>query len=515
MHDLDPDMDLTDPNPTTPLPSTPRLIGRFRVDRLLGRGGMGEVHKAYDSTNKRDVAIKILDTRGYEDHDTLKRFEREAMAALVLDHPNIGRFYGTERDNEDRPIIVMEFIEGEGLDMLLQNTPDLSFSQRLDFVIQAAKGLEYAYRRSIIHRDVKPGNLLVDSSGRLKIIDFGLAKSLWDNSNLTGTGLVVGTPRYISPEQGMGRSVDHRSDIYSLGATFYEMVTGKTPFDGDTPLAIMMKHINAPLTPPYLVNPRVPNDMSDIIMKMMAKDPGHRYQDYEPLVRDLESAKIHRMAKERRTPGNASGLQTVVLPENLADYTDEYKAATSYLTEGLIDVEVPVAEEERTSPAKFILLSIAGMVVLGCALMLLLKPGASDSDGEVSSSLGKKIGALFAKNRGKAPETPTVTDIARRDEEFIRTTRARMDAVVSKLLTLGRHRDFSTVAALRTEGLFTEEQTTDAWGNDFYISDGSGGGVLVAPGRDGADNTADDFRMWLDGSQQTIPEPLHPPEPAK
>jgi len=318
MNFLDPDMDSADGTGMAPL-AEQREIGRFKIDYILGRGGMGEVYKAFDPQSNRSVAIKILDTRGYEDADTLKRFEREAQAALVLDHPNIARFYGLEHDAQGRPIIVMEYINGRGLDQLLDLEPDMLFSTRVDYIIQTARGLENAYRRSIIHRDIKPGNLLIDGSGMLKIIDFGLAKSMWDNSNLTSSGLVVGTPRYISPEQGMGRNVDHRSDIYSLGATFYELVTGRTPFEGDTPLAIMMKHINSPLVPPYMINPKVPGDVSEIITKMMQKEPNQRYQDYEPLIRDLESAKIHRLAKERRSHGELSGMNTVVMPEESSD----------------------------------------------------------------------------------------------------------------------------------------------------------------------------------------------------
>ena len=287
MNHLDPDMDL--PVTGTP-PDDRRRIGRFIIEYMIGRGGMGEVYKAWDPENNRCVALKILDVKGYEDPDTLKRFQRESQAALVLDHPNIARFYGAEKDEQGHPIIAMDYIDGTGLDVVLDERPDIPFSQLVDYVVQTARGLENAYRRSIIHRDIKPGNLLIDKDGNVKIIDFGLAKSMWDNSALTGSGLVVGTPRYISPEQGMGRNVDHRSDIYSLGATFYELVTRRTPFEGDTPLAIMMKHISSPLVPPYMVNPQVPADISEIIMKMMAKDPNHRYQDYEPLIRDLESA---------------------------------------------------------------------------------------------------------------------------------------------------------------------------------------------------------------------------------
>ncbi len=504
MNHLDPDMDLGE-SPGY-VGGNHRYIGRFRIECSLGRGGMGEVFKAFDPEKMRMVAVKVLDAQGYDDPDTLKRFEREAQAALALDHSNIARFYGTDRDENGKPVIVMEYISGRGLDALLDQEPDLPFSKRVDFVIQAARGLENAYRRSIIHRDIKPGNLLVDGEDHVKIIDFGLAKSMWDNSNLTGTGLVVGTPRYISPEQGMGRNVDHRSDIYSLGATFYELMTGQTPFDGDTPLSIMMKHINTPLMPPYMLNPKVPADISEIIVKMMAKDPGHRYQDYEPLIRDLESAKIHRLSKERRAPGEISAMNTVMLPENMT--VDEQRAAaSSYLTEGLVNVDVRDDSEPPPSRARLVLLSLAGAAVVVFALLFLLRP-TQNGDSE-TSTLGQGIAGLLSKAKTKVGIDPTAKELAAKDRENVDATRSRMDAVVSRILQMpGSANNAPTVGELRSRNVLTREETQDAWGNDFFITDSTGKATLVAPGRDGLENTADDFRLSLDGSEQQIPEPL-------
>lgn len=517
MNHLDPDMDLPPDDNSgdgtfagmRAFDDERRRIGRFVIDFLVGRGGMGEVYKAFDPDNDRVVALKVLDVKGYDDPDTLKRFQREADSALALDHANVARVFGTDKDDEGRPIIAMEYIEGRGLDRIMEDEPDLPFSQLLDYIIQTARGLDSAYRRSIIHRDIKPENLIVTMENQIKIIDFGLAKNMWDNSNITSSGLVVGTPRYISPEQGMGRNVDHRSDIYSLGATLYELTTGKSPFDGDTPLSIMMKHINSPLMPPYMVNPRVPADISDIITRMMAKDPSERYQDYESLIRDLESAKIHRLSKERRAPGHNSGLQTVVLPEPGSDEEFARGGTGSYLTEGLVNVELPEEEAQPASRAKLVLLSLAGLAVLAFSAVFIMKPVQTDS-GE-GSSLGQNIAAFFIKARSSIESPPTQEQLIAQDRERIDLTRSRMDAVVSRLLQLraeSNRSEIPTIGTLRNDGVFTAEQTRDAWGNDFYITDSSGGGTLVAPGRDGHDRTDDDFRLSLDGSEQIIPKPI-------
>ena len=219
---------------------------------------MGEVLKALDTRSGRTVALKLIDAGAAADAETLRRFEREARAAAHLDHPNIAHMFGMEFDDQKHPFIVMEYIEGESLEKILTSPVNPPFSVLCDYVIQAARGLEAAHRKSIIHRDVKPGNLLVDHAGTVKIIDFGLAKSMFDRTALTTTGMVVGTPRYIAPEQALGRAVDHRADIYSLGATFYELATHQSPFEGDSAMSIMMKHVSTPLVPPYMVNPKVP-----------------------------------------------------------------------------------------------------------------------------------------------------------------------------------------------------------------------------------------------------------------
>jgi serine/threonine protein kinase len=510
-------MDNLSPRHSYEAPPEPRAaIGRYNIERQLGRGGMGEVLKGFDPVSLKHVAIKILDAEAYRDDEILRRFEREAQSALTLDHPNVARFFGMEYDEENRPFLVMEFIDGHPLDKWMKNNLDAPFSRIVDFAIQAARGLENAYHRSIIHRDIKPSNLIITPELNLKIIDFGLAKSLWDTSTITSTGMVVGTPRYISPEQGMGRSVDHRSDIYSLGATLYELLTRQPPYDGDTPLAIMMKHINTPLVPPYLVNPKIPGDVNEIVLKMMAKDPKERYQDYEPLIRDMESAKIHRLSKERRSAemehfaGNAATVMVDGSNNNDGATTPASRPA-SYLSEGLVNVSYTGPEEQPRSRASMVILSVAGLILVVLALAALFVP--RNHEGEKSSNpISRKFASWMKKDKGTdKPAGTSPEERAREDADKIRQTQSRMEAVVSKVLqgqAVAPEKQV-TIRELRNSGGMSDEDTMDAWGHDLTIvHSGDGAGVLVSSGRDGEENTDDDVRYPLDGTGKTVPKAL-------
>lgn len=488
-----------------------KTIGRFTVKHTLGRGGMGQVLLAWDDEAKRLVAIKILNAEACEDPEMRQRFEREASAAMALNHTNIGRFHGTEVDQYGNPIIVMEYIEGISLESILKDNIELPFSVITDYVIQASRGLENAYRRSIIHRDIKPSNLLVTPSGELKVIDFGLAKSMWDNSNLTGSGSVVGTPRYISPEQGMGRNVDHRSDIYSLGATFYELVTHQPPFEGDTPLAVMMKHISTPLTPPYMINPKVPNDISDIIVKMMAKDPGERYQDYEPLIRELESAKIHRLSKERRQT-EMNQVLTVAgndwSESSIINSTANSKTPASYLTEGLVEIHFEDdPAEKQTNTARNVVMVIIGITIVGIAIAMIMKPKPQDDTPQQQSWLAKSVTRLLSKSDTPITAKAKAAEFIKEDESKIVLTANRMESIVNYLVNNSSSftDGIPTIRSLRSNNTFTQKDSQDAWGHDFYITDGSGHSVLRSDGRDGIEGTADDFRFAVDGREKVIP----------
>jgi serine/threonine-protein kinase len=501
------------PPPGNRVDASVRRIGRFTIVRSLGRGGMGEVFKAIDPATNRHVAIKVLGNDAATDPEALQRFEREARNALMLDHPNIARMFAFEHDENNRPYIVMEYIEGEPLDRFARGGVELPFSQLVDFILQAARGLEYAYRRSIIHRDIKPSNLLVTNDFVVKIIDFGLAKSLWDNTLLTATGIVVGTPRYIAPEQATGRTVDHRSDIYSLGATFYELVTHQCPFEGDTPMQIMLQHVNQQLTPPYLVNPRVPGDISEIICRMMAKDPNERYQDYDALIRDLETAKIHRMAKERRTGQSSSSHPALARTLQLGDLsgTDagDLSAAPDYLHEGIVHIDAAELPEAEPPPsrARIYIFALLGIFILAIAIVSAFAPRA-ENETRQPSWLAQRIQALVHPPPAQAPHK-TPEEIVAEDRQRIDLTRSRMEAMLLKILDYKRAHggDLPTVSKLVSEGLATENEASDAWGHRLILSTDAGG-KLIAPGRDGIEGTTDDFVMYLGGGAALIPPPM-------
>jgi serine/threonine protein kinase len=509
-------------------PLNVRKVGRFVVLGALGRGGMGEVLKAQDPLNGRIVALKILDDEALKDRETLMRFEREAAAAADLEHPNIAKMYGMHYDDEGRPFLVMEYVDGTPLDKIIRERLDLQFSQILDWITQVARGLEYARRRGIIHRDIKPANIIVDSDNSVRIIDFGLAKSMWDTTGLTATGMVVGTPRYMSPEQGMGRNVDHRSDIYALGATLYELITKQTPFDGDTPMSIMMKHINSPLTPPYVLHPKCPSDVNEIVVKMLAKDPNQRYQDYEPLIHDLESARIHRLAKERaheiHNSDDLHGAATMVDLEPAShSYTGSGSISASgtvkkpnpYLSEGLVKLDmsnIPDVEDAPRSPMMMIMIG-----VIALAIVSFLWYRQSTTDGTQGKNPGWLSRALSSAFSNKRSETADAEAVAKQDEEFISTTLSRIDGLKTQINRYRRANggQVPSVRDLQRANLLPDEALgQDAWGNTFQIRREGTDVLVIAAGRDGIFGSTDDFRIGLESSRREIPAAIRPEDVA-
>jgi serine/threonine protein kinase/tetratricopeptide (TPR) repeat protein len=270
------------------------VVSHYRILEKLGEGGMGVVYKAEDTKLRRTVALKFLPPELTRDPDAKQRFLHEARAAAALNHANIVTVYEIN-EHEDRTYIAMEHVEGRSLKDIISGGPSpatlklMQISQALDFAIQIARGLAAAHAMGIVHRDIKPANIFITRDNTVKILDFGIAKLAVSETKLTRTGSTVGTVAYMSPEQAMGKEVDRRADIWSLGVLLYEMLSGKTPFRGEYPQAIVYSILNEEPEPLTRVRPDIPPGLEQIIGLALAKDPAKRYQAMEEFVGDLKA----------------------------------------------------------------------------------------------------------------------------------------------------------------------------------------------------------------------------------
>ena len=266
---------------------TPRTYsGRYELTHLIARGGMAQVYRAVDLQLDRPVALKVLFPELSVDKTFVERFRREAQAAANLSHPNIVPVFDWGED-DGVYFIVMEYVEGRPLSAVLRDPQKLPPNQIAQIGAGVAAALAFAHRHGVVHRDVKPGNVLITPDGEVKVTDFGIARAVNTEESLTQTGAVMGTAAYFSPEQAEGKSVDARSDIYSLGVVLYEMAVGRPPFTGDSPVAVASKHVRDQPVLPRVANPAVPAALEAVIMKAMAKDPASRYASAEELRADL------------------------------------------------------------------------------------------------------------------------------------------------------------------------------------------------------------------------------------
>jgi len=291
-------------------------VGRYEIISELGRGAMGLVYKAKDPTIGRTVALKTmrLDIHGLEAEDMLRRFRNEAQAVGLLNHPNIVTIYDAA-ESESLFYIAMEFIEGTTLQHLLMQKRVLSAEEVMDISRQICKGLDYAHSLGIVHRDVKPANIMITSDGTAKIMDFGIAKT---GGGVTSTGQVLGTPNYMSPEQVKGKQIDGRSDLFSFAVVLYEMITGEKPFVGENVTTIIYKIVNESPTAPRDLDVTVHPGLSSVVTRALSKSPDERYQSGAELVKDLENYKSIDLKPgvATSTSGNeAQGEQTLVLPQ--------------------------------------------------------------------------------------------------------------------------------------------------------------------------------------------------------
>ena len=266
-----------------------KLDGRYEIKEIIGVGGMANVYKAYDSIDDRAVAVKILRDEHMENDELLRRFRNESKAIAVLSHPNIVKVYDVSF-NEDIQYIVMEHIDGITLKEYIEQQKVLRWKEAVHFTVQILRALQHAHDKGIVHRDIKPQNIMLLEDGTIKVADFGIARFARASQH-TVTDKAIGSVHYISPEQAKGELSDEKSDIYSIGVMLYEMTTGTLPFDADSPVSVALKQIQSQAKRPREINPDIPEGLEDITIRAMQKDPARRYQSAAEMLRDIDEFK--------------------------------------------------------------------------------------------------------------------------------------------------------------------------------------------------------------------------------
>ena len=266
-----------------------KLDGRYEIKEIIGVGGMANVYRAYDSSDDRTVAVKILRDEHMQNDELLRRFRNESKAIAVLSHPNIVKVYDVSF-NEDIQYIVMEYIDGITLKEYIEQQKVLRWKEAVHFTVQILRALQHAHDKGIVHRDIKPQNIMLLADGTIKVADFGIARFA-RASQQTVTDKAIGSVHYISPEQAKGDVTDEKSDIYSVGVMLYEMTTGKLPFDAESPVSVALQQIQSQPKRPRSINPDIPEGLEDIIIRAMQKDPARRYQSAAEMLRDIDEFK--------------------------------------------------------------------------------------------------------------------------------------------------------------------------------------------------------------------------------
>jgi len=291
------------------------LGGRYEILARIGGGGMALVYKAYDTLLQRNVAIKVLREQFVHDEEFIQRFRREARSAASLSHPNVVSIYDVGQD-EDTHYIVMEYIEGGTLNDIIKERAPLQPEEAVRIASQICDALDHAHQNGIIHRDIKPHNILIGKNGRIKVTDFGIARAA-TSSDITQTGAVLGSVHYFSPEHAKGVAQGEKSDIYSLGAVLYQMVTNRLPFAGDSPISVALKHLQENLEAPRAINPLIPQSVENIILKAMRKNPDERYASAKAMLADLETCLQPERLDEQRAVFDSEDddlEKTIIMP---------------------------------------------------------------------------------------------------------------------------------------------------------------------------------------------------------
>jgi tetratricopeptide (TPR) repeat protein len=365
---------------------TGKQLGPYQVISPLGEGGMASVYKAYQPSVDRYVALKILPQHYAKDPEFVNRFTQEARVIANLQHPHILPVHDFG-ETDGYTYMAMRFIRSGTLNEWMAQHQPISIPHVRRIISQVGDALDYAHSQGVVHRDVKPSNVLIDDRGNCLLTDFGLAKLMETSVKLTRTGGILGTPAYMSPEQGLGQGIDHRSDIYALGVILYEMVTGRPPYLAETPMAIMIKHIQSPLPPPSQYQPDLPEEIERVILKSLAKEKTDRYESAGDMVQALQQA------TEPKTISTDAALPTVAAVRISAAENEEETAVAPPATPLMLeqvdpptqaanrDLETAVDTPTRKRPSwLYAVIGIVVIAILGFGLLALLNQDKDPSD---------------------------------------------------------------------------------------------------------------------------------------
>ena len=358
-----------------------KINDRYEIIKSIGEGGMANVYLAYDTILDRNVAIKVLRGDLANDEKFVRRFQREALSASSLSHPNIVAMYDVGEDN-GLYYIVMEYVEGKTLKQLLKKRGSLTLSEAIDIMLQLTDGMAHAHDSYIVHRDLKPQNIMIQDDGQIKITDFGIAMAL-NSTQLTQTNSVMGSVHYLPPEQAAGKGTTIKSDIYSMGIIFYELLTGELPFKGDSAVEIALKQMKEPLPDVHKLNNDIPQSIENIILKSTAKNPKNRYDDAKSMHNDLLTALNDDRINEEP--------YVYPYPENEVDETTKIMQPISDDNEG---IATPITDEKTKKSNKLIiaLSIIAGVIVIALLAVFFIIPAiTAEKDVKVPDVSGMTV----------------------------------------------------------------------------------------------------------------------------
>ena len=343
-----------------------KINDRYEIIKSIGEGGMANVYLAYDTILDRNVAIKVLRGDLANDEKFVRRFQREALSASSLSHPNIVAMYDVGEDN-GLYYIVMEYVEGKTLKQLLKKRGSLTLSEAIDIMLQLTDGMAHAHDSYIVHRDLKPQNIMIQDDGQIKITDFGIAMAL-NSTQLTQTNSVMGSVHYLPPEQAAGKGTTIKSDIYSMGIIFYELLTGELPFKGDSAVEIALKQMKEPLPDVHKLNNDIPQSIENIILKSTAKNPKNRYDDAKSMHNDLLTALNDDRINEEP--------YVYPYPENEVDETTKIMQPISDDAEG-IATPITDLKTKRSNKLVIALSIIAGVIVIALLAVFFIIPAVT------------------------------------------------------------------------------------------------------------------------------------------